>query len=717
MLDPTEETVAAPGDSWRPRREPTDVELLSQAFTELTTRPAAAVEAVRDTVTDVSKTAARIGERAAGMLSAALAVARPPASSPLNVPIGEQRRFATVDLSLGDLKRVRGALGGTINDAVLAVIAGALRSWLQARGFAVGQGDLLKALLPISIAVPSVASGQPGGNRVSATLVELPVGEPDPAVRLQQISYHLAQLEEAGQFVGADAIVNIAGFGPPTLHALGARVGRRCPAGSTTSSSPTCPAPSARCTRPDPGWWPPTPCPADQNQALSIGLISYDGGVYFGLYADRDALPDLDLLVACLHKSRTSCSPAPSGRSARCARCAARPAAPKRKAQGRHERAGVRRPRRGLVLGGGGVLGGTWAVGALVAMEQEYGFAAADADVIVGTSAGSVLTALIGGGVTVDQLRQHYSDQVVTAGPLAGYDFDPRRPGQPPAGAAEVPRPGRPPDRLEPSPDRPAARDDRPVGLHAGGHPHPRAHRAPHRRRDPDGRVVPPSRRLGRRHGLRGRQARRLRTAGAPVAPLSSAVMASCAIPGWFAPGDDQRPHLRRRGRGLGDVDRRRRARGPRRGLRHRADGLLRDGQPVGRQRPARAPLARRGDEDGPPRGRDCPRAGVQVRMVGPGPEDLAAIGANLMDDTRPHVLETSLRTSGAAWRESESFPPRADPATQRASHSAPTVASFARYFSVCSAATLSTLPPTNGTLALKEPSLRATDPAPPGTG
>ena len=96
------------GDSWRPRREPTDVELLSQAFTELATRPAAAVEAVRDTVSDVSHTATRVGARAAGMLSAALAVARPPASSPLNVPIGEQRRFATVDLPLADLKRIRG---------------------------------------------------------------------------------------------------------------------------------------------------------------------------------------------------------------------------------------------------------------------------------------------------------------------------------------------------------------------------------------------------------------------------------------------------------------------------------------------------------------------------------------------------------------------------------------------------------------------------------
>lgn len=304
MLDLTEEPAAAPGDSWRPRREPTDVELLSQAFTELTTRPAAAVEAVRDTVADVSKTAARFGASAAGMVSAALAVARPSVASPLNVPIGEQRRFATVDLSLADLKKVRAALGGTVNDTVLAVVAGALRAWLQARGIGVAQGDVMKAMLPISVAISSAASGHAGGNRVSATLVELPVGEADPAVRLQQISYQLAELEEGSQFVGADSIVNIAGFAPPTLHALGARVGSTMTSRVYNLVITNVPGPQRPLYAAGSRMVAAYPCvPLTRNQALSIGLISYDGGVYFGLYADRDALPDLDLLVTCLNES------------------------------------------------------------------------------------------------------------------------------------------------------------------------------------------------------------------------------------------------------------------------------------------------------------------------------------------------------------------------------------------------------------------------------
>ena len=304
MLDPTEEPAIVPADSWRPRREPTDVELLSHAFTELGTRPAVAFDTVRGTVSDVSMTAARLGQRAAGMVAAALAVARPTASSPLNVPIGEQRRFATVDLALADLKRVRQAMGGTINDAALAVISGALRAWLMARGESVQQGDVLKALLPISIAVPAAASGETGGSRVSATLVELPVGEPDSAVRLQQISYQLAQLEGSGQFVGADAIVNIAGFGPPTLHALGARVGSSFSRKLYNLVITNVPGPQRHLYAAGSRMMAAYPVvPLTQGQALSIGLTSYDGGVYFGLYADRDALPDLDVLVSCLHES------------------------------------------------------------------------------------------------------------------------------------------------------------------------------------------------------------------------------------------------------------------------------------------------------------------------------------------------------------------------------------------------------------------------------
>jgi diacylglycerol O-acyltransferase / wax synthase len=304
MLDATDDFTPGSIDSWRPRPEPSDIELLSHAFTELGTRPAAAIEAVVETAQDISHAVTSLGEKAVGVLSTAFAIARGPVPSPLNVTIGEQRRFVTLDLSLRDVKRVRRAMGGTINDVILAVIAGGLRSWLQARGRPVAQGDILRAMLPVSIAVPATNSVHAGGNRVSATLVELPVGEPDPAVRLQQISYQLALLEESSHFVGADAIVGIAGFGPPTLHALGARVGatvsnRLYNLVITNVPGPQRPlyAAGSRMIAAYPV------VPLTQNQALSIGVISYDGGVYVGLYADRDALVDIDLLTSCLRES------------------------------------------------------------------------------------------------------------------------------------------------------------------------------------------------------------------------------------------------------------------------------------------------------------------------------------------------------------------------------------------------------------------------------
>ena len=166
------------------------------------------------------------------------------------------------------------------------------------------QGDLLKALLPVSVAVSSATSGDAGGNRVTATLVELPVGEPDPAVRLQQISYQLAQLEEGGHFVGADAIVNIAGFGPSTLNAMAARLGSSLSSKVYNLVITNVPGPQRPLYAAGSRMVAAYPVvPLTKGQALSIGLISYDGGVYFGLYADRDALPDLDLLVDCVQES------------------------------------------------------------------------------------------------------------------------------------------------------------------------------------------------------------------------------------------------------------------------------------------------------------------------------------------------------------------------------------------------------------------------------
>lgn len=305
LLDDSPQTPVTPGDTWQARPEPSGVELLSEAVAEIAARPGAAIDAVRKAGSDVTSVAQRVGGRVGRALSTVAAVARPTPSSPLNVEIGAQRRFATFDLDLKDVKQVRSVLGGSINDAILALLAGALRSWLLARGLGVSQGDVLRAMLPVSIAVPTL-EGETVGSKVAATIVDLPVGEPDPAVRVQQISYQMAQLEENDHFVGATSIADIAGFGPPTLHALGARLGasltrRVYNLVITNVPGPQHPlyAAGARMTSAYPV------VPLGIGQALSIGLTSYDGGVYLGLFADREAIADLDVLVTCLQEART----------------------------------------------------------------------------------------------------------------------------------------------------------------------------------------------------------------------------------------------------------------------------------------------------------------------------------------------------------------------------------------------------------------------------
>lgn len=303
LLDETPDAAATPGDTWQARREPSGVELLTEAMAEIAARPGAAIDALRKAGSDVTSIAMRLGGKVGSAVSTVAAVARPTPASPLNVEIGAQRRFATVDLPLSDFKRVRAGLGCTVNDAILAVLAGAMRSWLLARGQGVSQGDVLRAMLPVSIAVPA-HDGDSTGSKVAATVVDLPVGEPDPAVRVQQVSYQMAQLEENDHFVGASSIADIAGFGPPTLHALGARLGasltrRVYNLVITNVPGPQHPlyAAGARMVAAYPV------VPLGVGQALSIGLTSYDGGVYLGLFADRDALPDLDLLVTCLDEA------------------------------------------------------------------------------------------------------------------------------------------------------------------------------------------------------------------------------------------------------------------------------------------------------------------------------------------------------------------------------------------------------------------------------
>ncbi|MFE2753548.1 wax ester/triacylglycerol synthase family O-acyltransferase [Actinosynnema sp. NPDC059335] len=296
MLD-VSPTPRPPVESlWMPSPEPSGLQLVADAVAEAVQRPGEVVENARSAAMDTVATVRKVAGVFGGLVSAVRTAATPAPGSPLNVRISPQRRFAVARTELEAFRAVRRAHGGTVNDGVLAVLSGALRNWLLSRGEVVTAGTTIRAMAPMSV--------RDDETQVSAYLVDLPVGEPNPAVRLHHVSHAMRAHQESGQSVAAQTLVRLSGFAPPTLHALGARAAssfsrRLFNVVVTNVPGPQVPlyAAGARMIEMFPV------VPLAKNQALSIGVTSYDGGVYFGLNADRDAMSDVDVLAAMVEES------------------------------------------------------------------------------------------------------------------------------------------------------------------------------------------------------------------------------------------------------------------------------------------------------------------------------------------------------------------------------------------------------------------------------
>jgi WS/DGAT/MGAT family acyltransferase len=302
MLDIEPTPRELPQDDWAPRKEPGAMDLVVGAVTDLVSRPTDAFDTVRSAVGDAKATVGKATALASGVLAQAKLMARQAPDSPLNVTIGEQRRFGMADTDLDDYKRVRKTHGGTVNDVVLATVSGALRTWLLTRGESVNPTTVVRAMVPVSVR----ADPEKGelGNRVSSYFVDLPIGEGSPIIRLHQVTYAMRGHKESGSAVGADALVQLTGFAPPTIHALGARTAsvmtrRLFNLVVTNVPGPQFPlyAAGAQMLSIYPV------VPLAKNQALTVGLTSYNGGVYYGLNADRDAMADIDVLASCIQES------------------------------------------------------------------------------------------------------------------------------------------------------------------------------------------------------------------------------------------------------------------------------------------------------------------------------------------------------------------------------------------------------------------------------
>jgi diacylglycerol O-acyltransferase len=212
--------------------------------------------------------------------------------SSLNVPIGTTRSIATVHVELEELQTVRRALGGKVNDVVLCAATAAVRVLLLARGEHPPPRGL-RAMVPVNIR----AAGDHAelGNEVSSLFIDLPVSETDPLRRYQRVSAEVVQRKAGGQARAASALTGLTELAPPLLHAsLASQLFAKRLFNVTITNVPGSPQRMYAFGAPMVDVVPIVPLAAEH--ALGIAVISYAGGMTFGLYADRATVPDLNVL-------------------------------------------------------------------------------------------------------------------------------------------------------------------------------------------------------------------------------------------------------------------------------------------------------------------------------------------------------------------------------------------------------------------------------------
>jgi diacylglycerol O-acyltransferase len=278
-----------PPPPWYPRPEPSGAALLVDALADMAEAPLDAARVVASAAA-APEAALRALGGLAGMAVAGLSGAPP---SPLNVRIGPHRRFTWVEADLARFKAIKDALGGTVNDVVLAVVTGALRSLLLRRGREPA-GVELKAMVPISVRADDERGAL--GNRVSAMYAPLPVGIPDPVERLRALTASMGDLKASNQAVGAEALTQLAGFAAPTILDQAARLQTlQRLFNLVVTNVPGPQFPLYMLGRRLRDFYPQVPLTL--NTALGIAIMSYDGQVHFGLLGDYDAMYDLDHLA------------------------------------------------------------------------------------------------------------------------------------------------------------------------------------------------------------------------------------------------------------------------------------------------------------------------------------------------------------------------------------------------------------------------------------
>ncbi|MCP3984074.1 MAG: wax ester/triacylglycerol synthase family O-acyltransferase [bacterium] len=288
-----------PARPWVPRETPSAMTLGIGEVARVVRAPALAANALTRLARDEDDDRHDLGERmrALGRLIGDASGAH---ALPFNEPVGPHRRLDWTPIPMAAIKEVRRAIGGTVNDIVLAVTAGAVRRYLvHSRGLPL-RDQLLRVMAPVSVRRKDERGDL--GNRVSAWTLDLPINEPDPLSRLEIICRATAELKETKRALGAEMLTQATEWTGSGLLSLGARLAiLGTPFNMVVTNVPGPRVPLFMMESPLLEIHPHVPLMG--NLGLGLALFSYDGTLSWGYSADWDLVPDLHELVLATEES------------------------------------------------------------------------------------------------------------------------------------------------------------------------------------------------------------------------------------------------------------------------------------------------------------------------------------------------------------------------------------------------------------------------------
>ena len=315
MLDAEAVAPAAPVSTWTAAPEPSAADVFVHSLVD-SLGPgevvAGAVRAVRS-----PRQALTSAGGVAGSIVANLDALRPVRST-LVGPVGPHRRWSWADADLAEVKAIRTGLGGTVNDVVLAAIAGGFRDLLVARGEDV-EGRTVRTMVPVSIRTKDERGAL--ANRVSAVFADLPVGIADPVARVAAVTAQMSGLKASHNAVAGEVLTSLSGFAPSMLLALGMRAVARSSRATFETATTNVPGPQHplyAAGRRMVASYPYVPIGAGVR--IVVAIFSYDGKLTFGVTGDYDAVPDLELLSEGIESSMRELRGAATARAGRRAR-------------------------------------------------------------------------------------------------------------------------------------------------------------------------------------------------------------------------------------------------------------------------------------------------------------------------------------------------------------------------------------------------------------